>query len=298
MPRTLILNQANIVPNTGNSTFIYQFPLGGIEFKGEFIAVQQISLYNSVFNISATNNNNYFSYTWVDGTSHTINLPNSYLELNEINAYMQSVMVANKHYLLTSTGSFVYLLELLINPSLYADQINSYLISTTIATTNTWTLPVGATWVLPTNPICPIFVVPNTNFKNIVGYEAGNYPNATITGTPPAQVQTPAYTITQSFISTFAPQIIPQPSFLCTCSLVNNRLAIPSQLVYSITPQGVPFGALYTNQVADLAFNKIEDGQYTQFNFRFIDSLGNPIVIQDPQTLILLIIKSGKELGY
>jgi hypothetical protein len=298
MPRTLILNQANIVPNTGNSTFIYQFPLGGIEFKGEFIAVQQISLYNSVFNITAVNNNNKFSYIWVDGSTHQVNLPDSYLELNEINAYMQSVMVANKHYLTTSTGSFVYLLELLINPSLYADQINSYLISTAIATTNTWSLPVGATWVLPTNPICPIFVVPNTSFKKVIGYEAGNYPNATITGTPPAQVQTPAYTITQSFISTFAPQIIPQPSFLCTCSLVNNRLAIPSQLVYSITPQGVPFGALYTNQVADLAFNKIEDGQYTQFNFRFIDSLGNPIVIQDPQTLILLIIKSGKELGY
>lgn len=298
MPRTLILNQANIVANSGNSTFLYQFPLGGIEFKGEYIAVQQISLYNSVFNISSTNNNNYFSYKWVDGTTYQVNLPNSYLELNEINAYMQSVMVANKHYLLTSTGSYVYLLEIQINPSLYADQINSYLISTTIASTNTWTLPVGATWVLPTNPICPIFIVPNTNFQKIIGYTAGSYPNATITGTPPSQIQTPAYTTTQSFLSTSAPQIVPQPSYLCTCSLVNNRLAIPSQLVYSITPQGVNFGALYTNQVSDLAFNKIEDGQYTQFTFRFIDSLGNPIILQDPQTLILLIIKSAKELGY
>ena len=138
----------------------------------------------------------------------------------------------------------------------------------------------------------------STNFQSIIGYTAGKYPNATITGTPPAQVQTPAYTSTQSFLSSSAPQIIPQPSYLCTCSLVNNRLAIPSQLIFSLTPQGVGFGELYTYQVADLAFNKIEDGNYTQFTFRFVDSLGNPIVFQDPNSLILLIIKSKGELGY
>lgn len=298
MPRTLILNQSNIVAGSGNSVFLYNFPLGGIQFKDEFIAVQQVSLYNSVFNISTTNNNNSFSYIWVDGTTWTITLPDSYLSLAEINATLQAYMVSKGHYLKTSTGSYVYLLELVINPSRYADQINSYQISTAIATANSWTLPASATWVLPTNAINPILVVPSTNFQSIIGYTAGKYPNATITGTPPAQVQTPAYTSTQSFLSSSAPQIIPQPSYLCTCSLVNNRLAIPSQLIFSLTPQGVGFGELYTYQVADLAFNKIEDGNYTQFTFRFVDSLGNPIVFQDPNSLILLIIKSKGELGY
>jgi hypothetical protein len=298
MPRTLILNQDNIVKNAGNSTFLYTFPLGGIGFKNEFIAVQQISLYNSVFNVTAANNNNSFSYTWVDGTTWTVNLPNSYLELPEINAYLQENMVVNTHYMTTSTGAYVYFLEIVINPSLYADQINSFQISTAIASTNGWTLPAGASWVLPTDPINPIFTVPNTNFQALIGFTAGNYPNATITGTPPNQVQTPSYATTQSFLSQTAPQIIPQPSYLCLCSLVNNRLAIPSQLIYSLTPQGVNFGALYVNQVSDMAFNKIEDGQYTQFTFRFVDSLGNAIVLQDPNTLILLVIKSKEELGF
>lgn len=296
MPRTLILNQSNIVPNSGNSTFLYTFPLGGIQFVDEFIAVQQINLYNSCFNITAANNNNYFGYTWVDGTSWTVNLPDSYLELAEINAYLQSYMVAQSHYLLTSTGSFVYLLEIVVNPSRYADQINSFQISTTIATDNTWTLPSGASWVLPTLPINPIFVVPNTNFQQIIGFTAGNYPNATITGTPPDQVQTPAYTTTQSFLSSSAPQIVPQPSYLCLNSMVNNRLAIPSQLIYSITPTDVDFGGLFSAQVSELAFNKVEDGHYSQFTFRFVDSLGNIIALQDPNTLILLIMKSKGEL--
>jgi hypothetical protein len=298
MPRTLILNQSNIVANSGNSVFQYNFPLGGISFKDEFIAVQQITLYNSVFNISSSNSNNSFSYIWVDGTTTTITLPDSYLSLAEINATLQAKMVSLKHYMLTSTGSYVYFLEIVVNASRYADQINSFQLSTTIATANSWTQPVGATWLLPTNAINPIFVVPSTNFQNLIGYTAGSYPNATITGTPPAQVQAPAYIATESFLSTTAPQIIPQPSYLCTCSLVNNRLAIPSQLIFSLTPQGVGFGSLFNIQVAELAYNKVEDGQYTQFRFSFVDSLGGTVNFQDPNILILLVIKNKSELGF
>lgn len=296
MPITLILNQNNIVENSGNSSFLYNFPQGGYQFKDQFIAVQQISMYNSVFNISSANNNNKFSYIWVDGTTVNITLPDSYLSVSEINAYMQSVMVDNTHFLISGT-SYVYLLEIVVNPSRYADQINSYVISSTIATNNTWTLPPSATWVLPTNAICPMFVVPSTNFQQLIGYTAGNYPNSVIAGTPPAQTQTPSYTSTQSFLSSTAPQIVPQPYYLCICTLVNNRLAIPSQLLFSLTPTGSGFGELYTIQMSELAFNKIEDGHYTQFIFRFVDSFGSQITLQDPNTNILLVIKTKAEMS-
>lgn len=298
MPRTLILNQNNIVASSGNSTFLYSFPTGGVKFKDDYIAVQQISLYNSVFNISATNNNNYFSYEWVDGTIHKVDLPNSYLELDEINASLQAYMVGLGHFLISSSGDYVYFLEIVLNPSRYADQINSFLMSSSIATTNGWTLPPGATWVIPTNVICPMFIVPNTNFQNIIGFTAGKYPDAEIIPTVPNKYQAPTFSTNQSFLSSTAPQIIPEPNYLCVCSLVSNNLAMPSQLVYSLTPQGVSFGSLYVNQVSELSFNKIEDGQYPQFTFRFIDSLGNAIVLQDPNTLILLVIKNKSELGF
>jgi len=298
MPKTIILNSNNIVANSGNSTFLYNFPQGGVQFKDDLIAVQQVSLYNSVFNITTANQNNQFSYIWVDGTTNVVNMPDSYLELTEINAFLQSVMITNKHYLTTSTGQNVYLLNIQVNPSRYAYQINSFLISTTIATANSWSLPAGATWVLPTNDIMPMFVVPATKFQQLIGFTAGNYPNTTIAGVPPAQTQTPAQITTYSAISSTSPQIIPQPSFLGLCSLVNNTYCIPSQLLYSITPTGVSFGSLYTNQIADLAFNKITDGTYNQFTFTFVDSLGNPIRFQDPNMLILLVIKNKSEMLY
>jgi hypothetical protein len=197
MPKTLIINSSNIVAGSGNSRFVYNFPQGGLSFKDDLVAVQQISLYNSVFNITSSNRNNSFSYIWVDGSVNVVNMPDSYLELAEINAFLQSVMIANKHYLLQGTDN-VYLLNLQVNPSRYAYQVNSFLISVAIAAANTWTLPVGATWVLPTNPIMPMFRVPNTNFQELIGYVAGDYPNTVISGVPPAQIQTPAQSTTYS----------------------------------------------------------------------------------------------------
>lgn len=297
MPKSLILNTNNIIPNSGNSTLQYVFPQGGIAFKDDFIAIQQVSIYNSVFNVSVANNNNSFSYIWVDGTTHLVSIPDSYLELPEINAYLQSIMIANKHYLIAGANN-VYLLNIQINPARYSYQINSFLVSVAIAASNTWTLPAGATWVLPTNAIMPMFVVPNTNFQKLIGFTAGSYPNTVIAGVPPAQTQTPTQISTYSALSTTSPQIVPQPSYLGLCSLVNNNLSIPSQLLYSITPTGSSFGSLYTIQIADLAFNKITDGKYNQFTFNFVDAVGQPIIFQDPNILILLVIKNKSELLY
>jgi hypothetical protein len=296
MPRTLILNQENIVSGTGNSVLQYNFPQGGINFVDEFIAVQQVSFYQSVFNITQANNNNQFAYTWIDNTSYTITIPDGYYELVAIYAYFRDVMTANTHYLL-SGANYVYLIQLVVNPTKYADQVNCFPISVAIASSNSWTVPPGATWVLPNNIIVPIFTVLNNNFTKIIGFNAGNYPVSTISGVPPSQIQTPAFTSTQVFLSTTAPQIIPQPSYLCLCSLVNNRLSIPSQLIYSITPANTTVGSIYTLQVSDMAFNKIENGNYVNFRFTFVDDLGKAIIFQDPNMLLLLVIKNKNELG-
>lgn len=295
--KTLILNSENVVAGSNNSKFIYNFPQGGYTFKDDLIAVQEIAMYFSAFNITSNYQNNSFSYIWIDGTTHQINIPDSFLQVKDINAFLQSEMVANKHYLLTSSGQYVYLLEMVINQAQYAVQLNEFLISVAIATTNTWTLPAGATWVLPTNPILPYFVIPSTNkFKDLIGFSAGQYPAGTITGVPPAQVQTPAYAVSQSQLSSIAPQITPYSSFLVFCSLVNNKAVIPSQLIYSFTPTNSTFGALQVYQPnAELGWNKIENGQYNSFVIEFRDQLGRPVAFQDPNTLITLYTKNKDE---
>jgi hypothetical protein len=296
MPKTILINSSNIVANTYNSTFEYNFPQGGVNFRDDLIAVQQVSIYNSVFNITSANNNNSFSYTWVDGTTIPVPIPDSYLDCAGINAYLQSIMYSETHYLTDADGNIVYLLEIVVNQARYAFQINSYLIDTTIATANSWTLPAGATWVLPTtNSIMPMFVVPSTNIQTLIGFTAGSYPNTTITGSPPTQSQTPPQSASYSALSSIAPQIIPIPTYLGVCNLVQNKLAIPSQLIYSLTIEGVSFGSLYVNQISTPVFNDIADGQYTTLRFSFVDSTGNYIRFNDPNTMIILIIKNRFE---
>jgi hypothetical protein len=292
--KTLILNAQNVVADGTNTKFVYNFPQGGYVFKNDLIAVQEISMYFSAFNITTAYNNNRFSYIWIDGTTHIVNIPNSFLQVSDLNAYLQSAMVLNTHYLLDSTGDYIYLLEMVVNQSRYAVQVNNYVISVALAATNTWVLPAGATWVLPTNLILPYLVIPSdNNFGLLIGFEAGQYPAGTITGIPPAQVQAPAFTGAQSELSSIAPQITPYSSFLVYCSLVNNRAVIPSQLVYSFTPTNTTFGGLQVySPTAELGWNKIEDGNYNSFVIEFRDQLGRAVVFQDPNTLITLYTKN------
>jgi len=292
--KTLILNSSNVVEGSNNSKFRYLFPNGGYNFKDDFIAVQELAMYFSTFNITAEYGNNTFSYIWVDGTTNTVTIPDGYYSIKSLNEFFQSVMVTNTHYLVSNTG-FVYLLEIVINQSRYAIQLNSYRISTSIATTNSWTLPSGATWVLPTNAIVPYFVIPSTNFRSLIGFSAGQYPSGSISGTPPNQTQSPSYATAQSFLSSSAPQVTPYSSFLVYCSLVNNRAVIPNQLIFSFTPSNVTFGALGTYQVSELAWNKVEDGQYNEFVIEFRDQLGRQVKFQDPNTLITLVTKNKYE---
>jgi hypothetical protein len=292
--KTLILNAQNVVLDGTNAKFIYNFPQGGYVFKDDLIAVQEISMFFSAFNITTAYNNNRFSYIWVDGTTHVVNIPNSFLQVSDLNAYLQSAMALNTHYLLDSTGNFVYLLEMVVNQSRYAVQLNNYVISVALATANSWTLPAGATWVLPTNLILPYLVIPaNNNFGLLIGFAPGQYPAGTITGAPPAQIQAPAFTGAQSELSSIAPQITPYSSFLVYCSLVNNRAVIPSQLVYSFTPTNSTFGALQVfSPTAELGWNKIEDGNYNSFIIEFRDQLGRQVTFQDPNTLITLYTRN------
>lgn len=295
MVRTLVLNSENIVPNTNNSVLQYNFP-NSVYLKDEYIAVQQISLYNSVFNISSALNNNVFSYTWIDGTIHQVVMTASgiHLSLAQLNSYFQSVMIANKHYY-TSAGQNVYLMEMLVNQSSYAFQFNCFATSVAIATANAWVIPAGATWVNPNNSIVPQINIPATNIRNLLGFNAGSYPNTVIAGAPPAQTQTPVIASPYSVLSQNAPQIEPQTTYLGLCSLVSNELVIPNETIVSITPVGVIFGGLFNIQFSGLAFNKVDNGTYTNFTFSFVDNLGRRIQFQDPNILIILIMKNRNE---
>ena len=199
--RTLILNQNSVVPNTNNSVYQYKFPGGNVTFKkGDRLALASVQMYYSTFNISRLLQNNQFQYVWIDGRTITITLPDGFYAISDISNYLQFVMFQQGHYLTNSSGTIFYFINLQVNASTYQININTYPISATLyppssysigvptsgnITTSSPTTPVG--WSLPITAITPMFVVLNNNFQQIIGYNAGYYPQGQLgySTTPP-----------------------------------------------------------------------------------------------------------------
>jgi hypothetical protein len=152
-----------------------------------------------------------------------------------------------------------------------------------------FSLPAGATWVVPTANIVPELQVLANAFRQVIGFNAGLYPNAVIAGVPPAQTQTPTYTTAQTFLSTTAPQITPFSSFLVNCNLVNNNYAVPNSLIYSFAPQGI-FGEQFVVAPNEYVFIDVLPAQYNRFRIIFTDQNNLPISFQDPNMIIQILI--------
>jgi len=290
MSRTIILNSSNIVEGSNNNQFIYNFPGGGIRLnEGQKVGLVNLSMYYSTFNITAANKNNIYSYTWVNGLIYQVLMPDGFYDIESINNFLHFTMLQNKHYLLSSTGDYVYLATWNINPSRYSIELNCFGISSAIALSNSWTLPSGSGWVLPTNFIVMQIIIPNNNFRLVVGFDSSTYPNSVITGTPPAQIQSPAYLNDQYFLSSSTPQVTPLSSYILTCSLINNSYAVPNNLLYSFSPQG-NIGEQFTIAPNQYMMINCNPGSYSYFTMSLVDQDLRPVSIEDPNILIQLII--------
>jgi hypothetical protein len=274
----IIVNASNVVSGSNNSTYRYNFPGGAVNFKGAKIAVAQISMFNSVFNITAANGNNTFSFLWYSGitTQFDITITDGYYDIAALNSYLQQYCITNSLYLIDAAGDYVYYLEFIENPNAYAVQFNSYPIPTA--------LPVGysapAGWLgYPLTTLVPRLIVPSTNFQNLIGFVAGTFPTA---------IQTTAY----SANSSFTPQVSPVESMLLSCSLLNNIYSNPNTILYSFTAANTEFGNLIDSRPAEFAYVNVQDGSYPYFELRFLDQSYNALTIQDSNLIVQLLIRN------
>jgi hypothetical protein len=295
--RILVLNANNVVDPNLNSTLVYKFP-NSVLFKGNSIAVSSISLYYSWYNISASLGNNIIQYTWtVAGvtTTFTVTIPDGLYEIDALNAYLQFTMIQNGHYLIDSSNDNVYYLELIVNPSRYAIQLNTFLVPTVLPAT--YTAPAGFAG-FPTVAQNPVVTFPSS-FNEIVGYVAGFQSNANVGNAyvpPVSQYVSKLANGTLSYISTTSPNVQPNSSLYVSCSGINNPYSQPSSIIYSMTPS-VSIGGLITEKPPNFVWNKLIDGTYNELRVTFLGTNLQPIKLNDNQITILLAIKDGDEIG-
>jgi hypothetical protein len=290
----VVFNQNNIVPNGLNSELVYKFP-NSVVFKDKYIAVSSISMFYSWFNIQTTYNNNKFSYTWTSGTTTTtydIIIPDGLYEISDINNYIQFVCIQNGTYWTILNNNY-YPIELLVNANRYAIQLNTYLIPSSIPTDATIP-PNFVGW--PTTPQNSVVSFP-AQFNKIVGYNAGfqSNPNLNNAYTPSSpfsgnNYETKLLNGTLSYLSNLAPQVQPNSNILVNLSNINNPYAIPSSVIYSLTPS-VNIGEQITDVPPNFMWNKLIDGTYNELRMQLKGTDGSLLKINDPNMTILLTIR-------
>jgi hypothetical protein len=222
----------------------------------------------------------------VDGITYTVAMPNINADTAvALNAYLQSVMVSNGHYLInTTTGDYVYYLEIVENPSFYAIQLNCYAMPTTITG---YSYPSGATWTLTGTGNCPQFsFLPQatSNFNLVVGYNANTQ--------YPATPQNTNYSIT----SVISPEINPVSALQLTCNLISNKFSSNNQNLYALGIPSVSFGQEIVVYPPNFAYNRITASNQYFVEVNITDQNGNPVYLQDPQILILLTVNEGSQI--
>lgn len=283
--REIILN--NTFVSSDNSTYTYKFPLGSQPTfeKGDKIALDSLSMYYSWSNITAANGNNTFQYVWPSDGTFNVTIPDGFYTIADLNSYLQYVMISNKHYLIDASGNYVYYLNFSTNSVRYAVQLDA---SPLPAELGTYTYPTGliaaGTWTLDNaGGLNPQIIIPSTNFRNIIGFNAGTYPSTTSQST------------TYSKISDFTPQVTPVSSVVVTCSLLNNKYSIPNNLLYSFAPN-TTYGSQINITPPSKTFVDMQGGKVSEFSITFLDQTFKKLNILDNNIVILLTIASQDEL--
>lgn len=295
----LVFNQSNIVNDGQNNKLVYKFP-NSVVLKDKYVAVSSISMFYSWFNITVAYSNNTITYTWTAlgvTTTYQVVIPDGLYEIAELNNYCQFVMIQNGTYWITSTGSNVYPFEIIVNPTRYAIQLNTYLVPTS--------LPVGASvpgnfpgW--PTITQNPVVTFP-ANFNKIVGYSAGftsnaNLNNAYVPSSPIVNTSYESKTAagTLSYLSSTAPQVQPNNTVLLSLSNINNPYSQPSSIIYSLNP-AVAVGEQIYQTPPNFMWNRMIDGTYNELRLSFLGNDLQPLPIADPNMTILLTIRDINE---
>jgi hypothetical protein len=294
----IVLNTNNILPDGKNNTLVYRFP-NSVVFKEKYIAVSSIQMYYSWFNITSEYQNNIIQYIWINNlgvqTTYTINIPSGLYEISTLNQLLQFEFIANGHYLVNGSGQNVYYAEIILNPSRYAVQINTFLVPTALPVG--WTNPAGL--LFPPQTFNPSIILP-ANINKILGFVAGfttdlNINNAFIPPVSPYVDKLANGTL--SYISTSAPNVQPNNSVIINISNIDNQYAQPTGSCYTIVPS-VGIGEVINEKPVNYIWNKLIPGTYNEIAVQLLGNDLRPIRIQDPSMTFVFVIKNSGETIY
>ena len=283
---TLVINSSNVTNTNTNSIYTYNFIGGGFKVEeGMECMISSAQIPYSIFNITAAYNNNSFQLNFPTGasgyTTFNLTIPDGFYTMNDFNNYIQQYCITNGLYLINSSGQNVYYLNFSVNQNYYAIQILLYTVPRSLPTG--YTAP--SNWIgysTYTSDRTPYIVI-NNNLSDYLGFTAGQY--------PPTLPQITNYSILSNKKPPLASYV---NSLIIHCSLVNNPVISPSDILDAFQISNTTFGANinYTPNIEK--YVKLTRGTYNSMVLYITDQNKNPIIMLDPNILITILFKKSK----
>lgn len=275
---SVVLNNSHLVAGAKNSTLRYNFE-SAQKFENAQISLNTLNVYFSWFNISSNLNNNKFSYKWFDSNGilnqvFDIEIRDGYYSVNNLNEYVQSILVSRGHYLQqVSSGNYVYHIEFTSNPVYYTIELNTYAMRTAsvdfVRGSTDWAFPAAYTTV-------QVIINSTNQFGKLIGFASGVYP--TISDNQ-----------NKVHVSSFSPIMDPISSILMLCSFATQGgFSNPDNIIYSFTTGSSGFGDMIEKTPVSENYVNIRDGIYSNFTIDLVDQAYNKIDIRDPSILVMV----------
>ena len=276
MSFNLVLNSSNVV-GANNNTYVYNFIGGNFSVKDDMeICVSQVTIPYSWFNITTAQT---VTINWTVGVTvntYTWTIAAGFYTVSDLNLALQLFCVNNGLYLVNGSSN-VYYLSLYTNVALYKNQLIAELVPTSLP--SGYTQP--ASFVgYPTTTQTPQIVLSSSSsqINSILGFATGTFPSVN--------------TASISVLSTITPIGSAVNSLLMTCNLVNNAVAMPSNILCGI-PITSTFGSNINFSPSYEQWVKISQGKYSTMVLQFTDQNYNPLQALDSNVLIVLNIRKG-----
>ena len=273
---TLVLNSSNVVTNSNNTIFRYNFLNGNFKIPEESqMCVSSIVLPYSWFNITSTYGNNTFSFRFQQASgviSYSVVIPDGFYSVNDLNNYFQQFCITNGLYLINASGQYVYYMVFTTNATYYGNQLLFYPVPTSLP--SGYSIP--SNWVgYPVSTACPSITIPS-GLGIFLGFNAGTYGGGTTAN---------------GALSNKTPLGSNVNGILVRSNIVNNDVSMPSDVIDSI-PINSSFGSNINYNPPFEKWVSIKSGVYNNLNVVLSDQNFNQIYARDTNTLITLIIKT------
>jgi len=287
MSFTLVINNSNVVNTNTNATYEYKFIGGGFTIDNDMeVMLSSAQIPYSIFNITSAYNNNKFRLSFPTGalgTSYTnfdITIPDGFYTIEDFNTYMQQFAITNGLYLIDASGNNVYYYAFYVNQSSYSIQILLYTVPRSLPAG--WSQP--ANWIgysTHTTDRTPFISIFSSNiFGNYIGFLPGLYPSVL--------PQTTNYSVLSNKKPPIASIV---NSIIVHCSLVNNPVVSPSDILDAFQIQGATFGQNINYQPSVEKFVKLTKGSYSSMIITLTDQNNNVIYLNDPNILLTLLFR-------